>query len=1366
VLTTATDSTNSNSFSGLAAGTYTVVAVDNASGCPTLPLTLNITEVPDLPTAVFIPIGSGSNNNGVCDPTLVSSAGFNGRIEATPNDLPTAFTFAWYAGADTTGTLLTPTVGTQGIDGSEIFLDSIEGGTYTLLLRNITTQCASLTQFSISDNPTLPSIPNDPLGVDAVDTVHVTICEGPGYPNGRVDLDPNELLPDGGDFDITWFWGNSVDSSRVITDGDNIGFLKNGAGNETAENIDLSSPDTLRNVDPGFYTVRLIDRNTGCISDPVVIEIEDQSTPVIFDITVDQDNYTCDVANPTGQITVDNLAGDGTSGFKFEWYNGSSAVGAPFFTLDDGSTTSTQSMLDNGAYTVRITDNETNCFTDQTVNVIESIPQVNFTLDQTDQTECNPPNGTAFVFGGTPSVTYTNGTPIGYTEDFIYQWYAGQDTSGTKITTEPTATSATLENQPAGYYTLYVFDNASGCSASLETVEIIDGVTANTPTIEISIDRIPSDCDALTGEISASITANPVPGTSFTFEWYEGSDDFTDASNSPTNVLIDVLQDHPAHDVDTLVTPGAGITATASLRLIPSGLYTVVAVDGTTGCRYQQTIDLPFNGINATTTLAVEHVTECPDNGAANVALADNINLTHDDLGAGPYFEIGEIVTSASGSGYLSFSDSTTDMQIAIISGSFIDGQNITGTVSGTVATTVDVDESTVDSRSGQDDIASYLVFLYADGGVPADRFTAYPKVNTEGQTLFFPYVFNPVTGELNDGNGDPVAGHTIQAKAGADTATFIGLPPGDYTAIAQEIAAFNASQCWTLSATDTIFQKTFDPVIDSVSITNNSICDPALVGGDYNGQIYVLADTVIGDSTTVGLNFYWYIGTDATGTEEYLDTDLTSPFESTFGDQDTLAPGDYTVVVEAISKFTDPAGNSCTSDTLTFTVGDAPTSHILADVSDVATDVFDCDPQEVGAIIITSDDLSNGLAVDTARTTGYTFEFYDAAVLPRTQILIGGGIGGTDSTRTGLPPGDYLVIAKHIASGCATDTLAVEIELITTDPTIDLTVATIDTSCPLGTDEGLGEITFTIPNPDVTSEYFYQWYVGNDTTGTKVNDGGIVTNAAGTFPMGGPYTATMSNLDGGTYSIRVVDVTNPNNACSIAGTIVLGENTADLSVNVAAGDAIVNANTACSGTPTGYIKIDTIQEDGAAFAMSTNYSISWSVAAQAAGTVDTRDFANDSIHSLPAGTYRALITNLTTSCILDSAEFIVGEEFLDPIIQVETITADRFCDPANLEGNGTVTISLTEPTDANFTVTWFRGDDISIAANNITAAGGSAGSAEGDISAGGFIIDSLSAGVYTVLVTDTDDPYNTCFTTTEIIVPADSVDLSITADD
>ncbi|MEQ9302235.1 MAG: gliding motility-associated C-terminal domain-containing protein, partial [Cyclobacteriaceae bacterium] len=46
------------------------------------------------------------------------------------------------------------------------------------------------------------------------------------------------------------------------------------------------------------------------------------------------------------------------------------------------------------------------------------------------------------------------------------------------------------------------------------------------------------------------------------------------------------------------------------------------------------------------------------------------------------------------------------------------------------------------------------------------------------------------------------------------------------------------------------------------------------------------------------------------------------------------------------------------------------------------------------------------------------------------------------------------------------------------------------------------------------------------------------------------------------------------------------------------------------------------------------------------------------------------------------------------------------------------------------------------------------------------FIIDSLSAGVYTVLVTDTDDPYNTCFTTTEIIVPADSVDLSITADD
>ena len=60
-----------------------------------------------------------------------------------------------------------------------------------------------------------------------------------------------------------------------------------------------------------------------------------------------------------------------------------------------------------------------------------------------------------------------------------------------------------------------------------------------------------------------------------------------------------------------------------SIADVMSKPYTIVVTDQTTGCRYQEYYSFGYAGQQTTTTLTVENVDECPDNGVARVGLAD-----------------------------------------------------------------------------------------------------------------------------------------------------------------------------------------------------------------------------------------------------------------------------------------------------------------------------------------------------------------------------------------------------------------------------------------------------------------------------------------------------------------------------------------------------------------------------------------------------------------------------------------------------------------------------------------------------------------------------------------------------------------------
>ncbi len=1325
-------SSTSQTLSGISGGTYSVVSSRAPNTCRSDTVVYSIADA--LPTISSVP--SGNTANTVCDATN-NNAGAddsNGLITFTPTTssgdpaggyifalsvegvtinnagLSTGFTDVAY---DITAPAATPLV-----------VRGLPANNYIMTITDADNTCFDEVAFSIGNDFTqLPVISRGDIRVTPNST-----CDPVAF-NGQADA---SVAVTGGSGTYRYEWAATTAPSMVI-DSDNT--------------LDLGGTG----VEEGIYILTVIDDLTGCVSASVDVTIG-QSKPIpLLTSTVLSDNFSCDVLTPNGRAEV-QVSG-GNAGHSFEWYTGVSAIG---IIID------TDNQIEDrlhGTYTVKVTHIATQCFSTAQVTIREFTPSFTITATKIqDHTSCVPANGIAEVTGLNPPIfNPPSPSPIGFatTPVFTFTWHFGIGTTTPLVDgMDPGNGSAPdgvdnprVEGLAAGQYTVVVTETRTGCLSSSETVTIDDMVSMNRPTITFVNEVIPSDCAAENGRITAEITALNGGGTNFSFEWFEGTQDFaglhtTGSGNELNTGDFLVANPSPGNSVNVTQTTG-GLGATTTLDRVVSGLYTLVMIDGTTNCRYQEVHELGFLGQQTTTTLTIDHVDECPDNGTARVGLADNIII--DVSGKMGTFTTKEPYTTSAGiTGFIN-ADNGTEIQLSVSSAMMLTTTEIiTGTSSGATAT-IDVINSVGYTTGEVDDIAEYILYLYAGSGVPADRFTAYTY---QGQT--FPFSYDAATGTIRDGNGSTTAllGTPLSAS---EEAEFSGLPAGPYVAIAREIInpVFNPSstnQCWTEASLDEqILDLARAPIVDEFTNTPNTNC-----GGTGNGQLSltVAEDPIenMNPSTNQqpdGYRFTWVRDIDniAVHTEDIVTESATSTTS------DDLEPGSYTVTVDRLGA---PLGapNGC-EVVQNFMVGNNPAQHLITGATVSPSD--DCDPLD-GSIVVNDADI-------TENTADYRFTWYTSYTDPGTNTLLAdalvdvgnNGDVGVNSVSS-LAGGTYFVQATHVVSDCQTSVLEVEVADNRTDPIVQITSTLDDTSCDDATPTGSANVNVIMGGVAQTAtDFVFNWFASDGATqlvripydnlavstfsdGETINIGSetavvvsddetiiIASGLSGTVSdndmISGSMSGTTALVDNtqditvtgsvgvntfspatnGTYFVRVTDNATPDLGCFNSPDIEVTINQFDPTYfvgTIAATDFNITHIDDCDPLNGAYsiLRVTETQRNGSTTTATplSDFVFTWysdvaliTLIPDANVTGGTNGVAGASgVTDLDAGTYYVTISSVSTGC--PSTGNQVHTFTLDDNKGVLAITRagsseDTYCDNAGFAGDGSLTVAIME---------------------------------------------------------------------------------------
>ena len=828
---------------GASDGVYTVVVFDNETGCATMARTLTIGFEPDRPN--FTPVATGdasspTRDNSVCDITLTGGT-YNGQITINPDIAGTeaSYTYEWFDG---TGTA-TPTT----YAATDNVLTNLPSGTYTLKITSILNNCDTTINFTVN---------NDFTPMPLTETItDMSVCEGNVlYPNGGIDI----VVGGGsGNYTYQWFYGSGADNTKQLNDAATI-FAQKGTTGVSAQNVSGATSANISfingNGNPGTmqYTIQVLDTDRGCYqTGTYAVGVEDPGLSVTAEVL--KDNFSCDASNPTGSVGISSSVGAVTP--QFEWYVGVGTGGSRV------GVTATVENLADGIYTVKYIDGSTNCFVTDQVTVGDYTPTVSASsTSNTAQTQCNPADGTATVV---PAISFINNTNSatenpddGWTTgDYTYQWYLGVDLSTPLAngvdpgngSTPADVTLATATGLAEDNYTVEITETNSGCTQQV-LVTVADGISAGAPDLAFQVEDLPASCLAI-GEFSTRLASNPT-GNTFAFEFYEGAQDHTLDAVGTGLATGDQLLGNPGQTITVVANNTAAIAGTwsdNSIADVMSKPYTIVVTDQTTGCRYQEYFSLGYAGQQTTTTLTVENVDECPDNGVARVGLADYVDTT-------------SVASIAATTGF---------------------------------------------NANQFDDISQYILYLYSGTGVPADQEAPYV---VDGLT--FPFLYDGSTGIVTDGDGNVLgglqAGPGIRLIAG-ESAEFRGLPAGDYIAIAREKlnVAWQVGvtdRCWSAVSFDKeLVDLAYAPILSAAPvITSNTNCDVTLADGG-NGQLSITvkenpAENLndAGDQQPAGYIFTWKNASNVTVKTETKKTET-----ATSTTDANLVPGTYTVTIE-----------------------------------------------------------------------------------------------------------------------------------------------------------------------------------------------------------------------------------------------------------------------------------------------------------------------------------------------------------------------------------------------------------------------------------------------------------------------------------
>ncbi|MCG8670458.1 MAG: hypothetical protein MI867_13655, partial [Pseudomonadales bacterium] len=379
-------------------------------------------------------------------------------------------------------------------------------------------------------------------------------------------------------------------------------------------------------------------------------------------------------------------------------------------------------------------------------------------------------------------------------------------------------------------------------------------------------------------------------------------------------------------------------------------------------------------------------------------------------------------------------------------------------------------------------------------------------------------------------------------------------LEPGNY-----QVEITDATGCSSGLVDFTIDDNSVDPIAElNASNPDTNCVSPGTNIG--NGDLTV---QIVGGAAVSNYTFTWYRGTDTTdGDSQITGTAFTNTNQGsaviTGGDDETisdLSPGQYTVVVT--DNDADDDNDGCFSST-TFTIDNVPATH---EITSITLDPVD-DCSTTGSAVIEDAHVTSGDRDD------YDFTWYeDDATTTITPA-------GNDYELLTLAAGTYYVEAEHVGStpndGCTTSLFEFEILDVTVVPTVSLTLNTIDTSCETTDNTGNGAINFSITNDDGAT-YSYQWYAGaavnvgvNEVAGATSGDAGTLDGVVDAVETSA-YTAALTGVDGGDYTIRVIDTSNPSNTCFVDATFNLTEEQPTISIATDGADFVNTPNDNCS---------------------------------------------------------------------------------------------------------------------------------------------------------------------------------------------------------
>lgn len=521
----------------LAPARYFVRAKSRLTSCLTSPTAFTIEDRTPLPSADMVM----NNPNIACEP------GFTGELsvsvtEGATTNVVAGYTFDWFTGKNN--------INPADFVASGTVISNLQQGDYTVRVTD--TSAPGLGCVATATLPVKFESTNFSSTLNSVVQAHCApMLDG--------SLTVTNITETIAGTSTTYSMTNLADRARF-----DFQWFDAGLNPLSVSPNAVNGLHAINNAAAGQYYVKITNA-MGCSAELTAAVIDDLTAPPVITLDDFLNPAICVMPETSGylQVSADNSLN--FSDYTFEWFAGADDNG----TRVEPNNATLGNILYNQPlqYTVRVTDNATNCSEMETYTFRVDTVQIQVLASAVARTNCLVDDGSLFA------TTLSGGGSL-----YSYAWYSGSTTTGI-----PVYTTKEVANAPIGEYTVVAIDpNHSFCVSAPYTIRVTDARAL--PNVMATQRNPLTYCDPANpnGVAFASVNNN---AAGFTLDWYREN-----VNGSP-------------------IYRGSEVTGLAS------GTYVVKATDVLTGCDNTATVLIENNPVNVPepTVVVVSHHTNCVD---------------------------------------------------------------------------------------------------------------------------------------------------------------------------------------------------------------------------------------------------------------------------------------------------------------------------------------------------------------------------------------------------------------------------------------------------------------------------------------------------------------------------------------------------------------------------------------------------------------------------------------------------------------------------------------------------------------------------------------------------------------------------------